>query len=436
MTHFRIHRLLGTVVTALGLFATAIAAQPPRPDPLEAAKTNQKLADQKAAGEAERVILDADRWIKAGNPAKAVTALKAALGQVDLATGISGEARKTITANLMARIAAAEGRPVPAPAGAPGASPQTAAVKAKQKDAVDRYIGQLNEVNAGIQRIKDAEGRSDIKAVNAEIAKLTAAYPNNPAVMTLGQTGGMKSRLDDALAFQKVQNDRMAKLQIQIGYDSLPAVRDVEFPKNWSEITERRLKQVKMTEKEKKIIEALDRPVSVSFNDKPFEEALQELSNQLDQPLLLDKKSLEDLLVDLKKGVSLQEKRLSGRTVLRAILAQQGLTFVVKDETIQVVTQEKAKTMLSTRVYYLGDLINGVGPFGDFRNGPLLNLAQTQENAKVIIDTITKSVDPLVWKENSGPGTIVFDVPSMSLIVRAPTEVHFTLGKSFGYGGK
>ena len=154
----------------------------------------------------------------------------------------------------------------------------------------------------------------------------------------------------------------------------------------------------------------------------------------LDQPLLLDKKSLEDLLVDLKKGVSLQAKGLSGRTVLRSVLASQGLTFIVKDETIQVVTLEKAKSTLTTRAYYLGDLVTGVGPFGDFRFGPFLNLAQTQESVRVLQETITKSIDPLSWRENGGPGTVTFHLPSMSLIVRAPTEVHFTLSKSFGGG--
>ena len=57
----------------------------------------------------------------------------------------------------------------------------------------------------------------------------------------------------------------------------------------------------------------------------------------LDQPLFIDKKSLDDLGIDLKKPTSLQANGVSARTVLRQILAAQGLTFVVKDEAIQVV---------------------------------------------------------------------------------------------------
>jgi len=433
MTHFRYHRGLATALVAVGLFVTVLAAQPPR-DPIEAAKLQQKIADQKVTASVEEAVSAADRAIKNNNPGKAAVLLKSALRDVDLAVGISGETRKALTASLTARIAVAEGRPVPAAPAGGKTDPKVGELKAAQKEAVDRYIAQLKDVNAGIARVQDAQGRGDNTIANAEIAKLAAAYPNNPAVITLGQTGSIKSRLDDAVAFQKVQNARMFAIQKGIMESSLPAIKDVEFPANWKEMSARRLKKIEMTAKEQKILESLDKPVSVAFNERPLDEALQDLSNALDQPLLIDKKSLEDLLVDLKKGVSLNAKGLSGRTVLRSILASQGLTFIVKDETIQIVTVEKAKSQLTTKVYYLGDLVTGTGPFGDFRFGPFLNLAQMQENARVIQETIVKSVDPLSWKENSGPGSIVFDVPSMSLIVRAPTEVHFTLGKSFGGG--
>ncbi|MBN9122557.1 MAG: hypothetical protein J0I06_25990 [Planctomycetes bacterium] len=433
MTHFRSHRLAGAALTAFALFVTAVAAQPPRPDPLEAARAQQKIADQKATAAVDEAILAADRAMKNRNPAKAAQLLKEALRDIDQAVAISGEARKTLTASLTARIAVAEGRPVPNPNPGPKLDPKGAEVKAAQKAAVERYLAELKDVNAGIDRVKYYQAKGDTATANAEIAKLAAAYPNNPAVIVLGQNGSIKSRIDDAVAFHKVQNDRMWAVQKGIMESSLPAVRDVEFPKDWKD-KDRRLKTVELTAKEKKIMEALDKPISVAFNDRPLEEALQDISNAFDQPLLVDKKSLEDLLVDLKKGVSLNAKGLSGRTVLRSILATQGLTFIVKDETIQVVTLEKAKSTLTTRVYYLGDLINGVGPFGDFRFGPFLNLAQTQESVRVLTETITKSVDPLSWKENGGAGTVTFHVPSMSLIVRASTEVHFALGKSFGGG--
>src|SRR6476620_1690104 len=109
----------------------------------------------------------------------------------------------------------------------------------------------------------------------------------------------------------------------------------------------------------------------------------------MDQPLFIDERSLADLGTDLKKPVSIQGRGVSARTVLRQALAAQGLTFVVKDETIQVVTVEKARGMLVTRVYYLGDVVQGVGPFGGSLTwGPYLDYQQTMANVGVVIDAI------------------------------------------------
>jgi hypothetical protein len=232
-----------------------------------------------------------------------------------------------------------------------------------------------------------------------------------------------------------MQGERLLAAQDGLMRSSLPPKGDIEFPADWKDLTARRKKmEPQLTAKEKSLIEALDKPVTLTFNGRPFEEALQDLSNQMNQSLFLDKKSIEDQGVELKKPVQLDAKNLSARTVLRQILGAQGLTFVVKDEAIQVVTVERARDMLVTRVYYLGDIIQGVGPFGGALTwGPLLDFQQTQANAKLIVDSITSSIDPLSWKPN-GPGTVTFHFPSMSLIVRASSEVHATLGSKLGGG--
>ena len=109
--------------------------------------------------------------------------------------------------------------------------------------------------------------------------------------------------------------------------------------------------------------------------------------------------------------------------------------FVVKDEAIQVVTVEKARDMLVTRVYYLGDLVQGVGPFGGaLQWGPFLDFQQTTANVDLIVKSIESSIDPLSWKDRGGPCTITFHYPSMSIIVRASAEVHATLGAKIGGG--
>ena len=195
------------------------------------------------------------------------------------------------------------------------------------------------------------------------------------------------------------------------------------------------MKGVQLSAKEKTIIEALDKPTTVNWTNTMLEEALQELSTQMDQNLFIDKKSLSDLGIELNKPTTLRATGVSIRTVLRQILAAQGLTFVVKDESIQVVTVEKARDLLVTRVYYLGDLVQSTGPFGGAAVGPLHRLPADdgeRRDHREVDHEVGRSV--VVAEKLAAQGTVTFHYPSMSIIVRASTEVHATFGAKIGGG--
>ena len=213
---------------------------------------------------------------------------------------------------------------------------------------------------------------------------------------------------------------------------AIPPRGDIVFPKDWKEKTERRRKmfEVKLSPEEESILQALEKKIGQGVKDAPFEETVQQLSNIIEKPIYLDKKSLEEAGLDMRRPVTMPGA-VTARTALRAILQSQGLTYIVKDKVIQVVTLERAKETLVTRAYYLGDVISLSGPFGGAVTwGPIIDFQSTMQNAKLIVDSIQGSVDPLIWNTptNRGPASIIFHAPSMSLIVRAPAEVHATLG--------
>jgi hypothetical protein len=126
---------------------------------------------------------------------------------------------------------------------------------------------------------------------------------------------------------------------------------------------------------------------------------------------------------------------MSLRTALRKFLGDNGLTYVIKDEAIYVTTPRRAREMMETRAYYMGDLVAGVGPFGNgVRWGPQVAQAQMMENANQIMQLVRSSIDPDSWAPN-GAGSIAFDPITMSLVVRQSAEVHAMLKSSMG-GGK
>ena len=438
MRHISSYRWAGAAVTALGLFATAVYAQPPRAagptDPISAAKAQQSIVEQKLTSEIQQAIQNADNLVKGNHKDKAVQTLKQSKGQVERATGISADARKQLNAMLDVQLAIVEGRPDPKQVPMLQLDPRLPEIKKAKADVMEKYLAELKDVSGGIKRVEQAQNDKDTAKANAEVARLTKLYPSNPSVIALNQNSDFKNRITDAQAVYVESASRWVANQRSIEKSALPAIGDIEFPQNWKELSARRMKAnaIQISDKEKKIIEALDRPITVNLNERPLEEALQDLSNLLDQPLLIDRRSLEDLGLDLKKGVSLQGKGLSGRTVLRSVLATQGLTFVVKDEQIQIVTVERSKTLLTTRVYYIGDLVQA-GQFSGMEWGPLLNQQQYQQNLTAIQDAIRK-IDPLSWsgRETGGPGTLTYHMPTQSIIVRNSAEVHFSLSKAFG----
>lgn len=434
MTRMRTVRRLVAAIFVLGVYGTLAAAQPQRPpiDPLAEARARQTIADQKAEREVLEAMQLAERTAKS-NPVKAIQALKTAQINVDLSAALSTDARRSLTDRLQRKIAALEGRPLPVVEAKHDPKANTA--RFDRRAAFESYAAEIKAVNEGVQRFAKLKQSGQNAEADRELAGLARAFPNNPAVIRLQDRDTFASRVEDSVEFGRLMGRRITLALQDVDRAALPAIRDVEFPKDWAEKTKRRTTGVQLSAKEKKIIEALDRPISVDWNSKMTEEVLQELSTAMDQNLFIDKKSLTDLGAELNKPTTLRANGVSARTVLRQVLAAQGLTFVVKDEAIQVVTVEKARDMLITRVYYLGDLVQGIGPFGGSPQwGTFLDFQQTMSNVDLLVKSIESSVDPLSWKERGGAGTITFHVPSMSIIVRASAEVHATLGSKMGAG--
>jgi hypothetical protein len=410
---------------AIAILGMAAAAQ--KPDPIDTAKAAQRIADQKAETDARRALNDADKLTRT-RPDAAIKILKSAQLNIDLAGGISNETRKTLTASLQAKLNALEGKP----AANPGMKldPAGPLVKGQRQEVAERYFAETKAVREGIDLIKKYQDANQTAAARKVIDDLAKRYPDHPAVIALTRKDNLGQNVIDARVYTEQAQQRTTLAFNSVAKSNIPPSGDVEFPKDWDRIKKRSsVNEIKLTDQEKKIIEALDKPVTIVGKDKPLDYLLQEISTAMDQPLLIDERSLKELEIDLKKIGNLDARGVSARTALRQVLAAQGLTYVIKSETIQVLTVEKARESLTTRVYYLGDVTQGIGPFGGGATwGPFLDYQQTMANVNVVVDAIQDSVDPLSWKKRGGPGSITFHFPTMSIIVRASSEVHAALG--------
>lgn len=423
-----IRRMIAAAVAAAGLAGPATAQS----DAIDRARLLRTVADQKAAADVAEAVQTADRLARISTQ-KAVEKLKQTQLALDLSTEISSAKRKELADQLQARIATLEGRQPAAAA----LDPKAAGVKAEARKAYDAAVLEAQEVADAINKGAALAAGGQEAAARRLIAEAGRKYPTNPSLLALQQRDGFAAQLQAEKELSRQYAAAWIENTRGVVRDSIPLAGDVTFPdrKKWEDITRRRQQPaVKLTPKEEKLLESLNKTIGVSLKDRPFEEALQELSNMIEQPIFIDKKSLEDLGLDLSRRLTFQGN-VSARTALRGVLQSLGLTFVVKDEMIQVLTLEKAQQTLITRSYYLGDLIAGNGAFGNAVVwGPFLSYEQTVQNAQLIIDAITSSIDPMAWStgRGNGPCTIAFHLPTMSIVVRASAEVHATLGNSFG----
>jgi hypothetical protein len=161
----------------------------------------------------------------------------------------------------------------------------------------------------------------------------------------------------------------------------------------------------------------------VEFNGDTFSGIIDYLEKKTGQTILVDRPALEEANVTYDTPVTLRLPKVALRTVLKRMLADLNLTYVVKDEAILITTPARARDMMVTRAYYIGDLVGVTNVFYP----PVLNQLQMVQAIQTIIQTVQTQIDPQLWQAGNG-GTIVYDPITLSLIIRAPAEIHYMLG--------
>lgn len=371
---------------AFGLFA-AISTGLRADDDLDKFVEKNRLLAQKVKTEASHAMAQA-KVLQNAEPAQAKAILENALKQVQNSTALSANEQTQLSGQLLSRL---------------------------------REIGEI------IRQQQVTQQQAPLKEL-----------PQRPTERPLGKPGDLAQRFiesgrADANATSRI-NDAKSKgfagAVDSIVASSVPMSRDVTFPKDWAAKTKLREKYSGpvLSAKEVALIKALNSVLSVDYQEKPLKEVLEDLQKRTGQAIIVDPNSLKESNTEYTDPVSLKLNKVLFRTVLRKVLADIGLTFVVQEGTIQVVTPAKAREMMVVRTYPINDIAAPIGFANRF--GPFVARAQMLANVQSLINTIKSSVDPSLWTD--GGGSIQFYEPSMSLIIRAPTEFHYQLGGAFG----
>jgi hypothetical protein len=307
----------------------------------------------------------------------------------------------------------------------------TGEIRRAEEDARAAQDKSIQKTLQTIAQLKK-DGRTNEAARMAD--DLARRYPNNTAAQAAGTATGRADTIASNNDIRKDSTFRFNGAMVSVDRSKLPPAGDIEFDvKRWRELISKResLNKPLLTKKEQEILNSLAKPISVAYDKANFKDVIQHLTDTLGCEIVVDQNALNDALITSETQISRKVNKVSARTILRTILGELGLAYVIKNDVIQVVSKEQAEKMMVKRTYYLGDLLSG-GQFAQagIRFNPGIDMLQAQQNVISIMGLIQSSVDPDSWEANGkgGKGTISFYGPLMAIIVVNSAEVHGMMG--------
>src|SRR5262249_29642196 len=107
----------------------------------------------------------------------------------------------------------------------------------------------------------------------------------------------------------------------------------------------------------KRIDNELDKTTDIDFIETPLKDVVDYLKEKHVIPIVLKTKKLEEASVSPDTPVTKQLRAISLRSALNLILEDLELTYIVKDEVLQITTPADAQSATEIRIYDCRDIL-------------------------------------------------------------------------------
>lgn len=230
------------------------------------------------------------------------------------------------------------------------------------KQVMDRFDSLMEE-----GQFQDADD-----LVRPEVEKLATGTIIAASVNAAGQLQRYDAELDQIRALRH-RNFLAALHQVELALIPFPDEPPIVYPsaEKWEEISRSPWRSFRSSAvdiagkgktKEQRIMDALDTDVDLEYAETPLHEVISDLKDRFGIPIVLSTKKLEEAAISLETPVTVSLKQISLRAGLRNMLGELGLTYLIKDEVMQITTPEDAGSQLITKVYRVGDLVVPIAP--------------------------------------------------------------------------
>ncbi|MFQ3648868.1 MAG: hypothetical protein SNJ75_00935 [Gemmataceae bacterium] len=358
----------------------------------------------------------------------------------------------------------------------------------------DMLASQTAARNAPMERVKASKQAEEIKQKN--IAELMRQYntkfqandlagavavaqrardldPDNPVITAALTIAQNKRNLDD---YNKVKNSRTEMGRVALNdaehQPGSEAVKTgVAFDKErWEEVRKREpygaQRIGRVGSKERAIESKLLTPVNLNFENTPLKQVIDDLRELHALNIYIDTPALQAQGTALESPITIRLDQVSLKSALNLILREVRLTYVIKDEVLQITTKENARGKLIPVTYQIADLVvpmeqhvpmmnpassnnssmpiqftptpsmtgpsltNGQavgspnGPISGSPGDPVVvkqQVGNTQEAQ--LIKLIQESIAPESWVDVGGAGTIAYHPVTFGLVVNQTPDI-------------
>ncbi len=413
---------LRCIFSLLFLVSASLAASA-RQDLLNEVKQRREIAVQQLESDLRDFVNEAQK-LQRTDPLMASGPLDTAQRILD-SENILSTLKKDAWARKLRLLRATIAKDTPAPSGP--RQPQGEIIRNPKDTPTFTRIGtsrttedKVRQDFAELGRLKE-EGKLDERANKAE--SMARNDPNS----AFSQFASRQARMDSNRAIvgkTKEQFNQANEANLNdIDKASTPQMTDVSLPPDWAEKSKRRLNS-QISPKQRQLMAKLAAPIKVDLQNRPLQDFQEIIEKHLGVAVIIDRAAIEGISVTSETTINLRANNWSCRSVLRKTLADLGLTYIVRNEEIQITTPDRAREMMITKAYYVGDLLTPMG-----QGSIPVNQIQMMQTINGIIDSIKSQVDGDSWAPR-GTGTIVFEPLSKSILVKQTAEVHFQLGSS------
>jgi tetratricopeptide (TPR) repeat protein len=240
----------------------------------------------------------------------------------------------------------------------------------------DRFNALMIDGYRNIDQLTNASMRQARDDVASEIHRL-GTYPYSrtiPESITATQYAMFADYIAENVAVRDAQERAWMDTMHLVDASAIPfsgdppiVYPDVSF---WRKITADRKKWASVdlsstSPSEQRILEELTKKTDLEFAEAPapLKDVIDVIKAKHNIEVQLDQEALKQAGIDPAATlISKSLKDISLRSALKLILQDFNLTYVIKDEVLQITTKDKAGTELVTKVYPVGDLVLPIVP--------------------------------------------------------------------------